>query len=121
MAQIVHEHLTNVGVDLRIKDGVKRFDYKEGVITVTLQSGKTIDADMVILSIGIRPNSELAREAGLAVNERGGIIVEKYLKTSDDYIYAIGDVIEVEDFVNKNKTMVPLAGPANKQGRICCQ
>lgn len=118
MAQIVHEHLTNVGVDLRLKDGVKRFDYKDGVITVTLQSGKTIDADMVILSIGIRPNSELAREAGLAVNERGGIIVDKYLKTSDDYIYAIGDVIEVEDFVNKNKTMVPLAGPANKQGRI---
>ena len=118
MAQIVHEHLRNVGVDLRLKDGVSRFDYKDGLVTVTLQSGNTIDADMVILSIGVRPNSELGREAGLELNQRGGIVVDKYLKTSDDYIYAIGDVIEVEDFVNKVQTMVPLAGPANKQGRI---
>ena len=83
MAQIVHEHLRNVGVDLRLKDGVSRFDYKDGLVTVTLQSGNTIDADMVILSIGVRPNSELGREAGLELNQRGGIVVDKYLKTSD--------------------------------------
>lgn len=118
MAQIVHGHLKSKGVDLRLKDGVSKFDYKDGKTTITLQSGDTIDGDMIILSIGIRPNGELAKDAELEVNQRGGIIVDKYLKTSDDSIYAIGDVIEVQDYVNKNQTMIPLAGPANKQGRI---
>ena len=118
MAQIVHEHLKSKGVDLRLKDGVSKFDYKDGITTITLQSGDTVDGDMIILSIGIRPNGELAKDAGLETNQRSGIIVDKYLKTSDDFIYAIGDAIEVEDYVNKNQTMVPLAGPANKQGRI---
>lgn len=118
MAQIVHEHLICKDVDLRLKDGVSKFDYKDGVTTITLQSGATVEGDMVILSIGIRPNGELAKDAGLEVNQRSGVIVDKYLKTSDDFIYAIGDVIEVEDYVNKNQTMIPLAGPANKQGRI---
>lgn len=118
MAQIVHEHLKSKGVDLRLKDGVSKFEYNDGVTTITLQSGAEVKGDMVILSIGIRPNGELAKDAGLEMNQRGGIIVDKYLKTSDDFIYAIGDVIEVEDYVNKVQTMVPLAGPANKQGRI---
>lgn len=118
MAQIVHEHLKSKGVDLRLKDGVSKFEYNNGLTTITLQSGTQLNADMVILSIGIRPNGELAKEAGLEINQRGGIIVDKHLKTSDDFIYAIGDVIEVEDFVNNVQTMVPLAGPANKQGRI---
>ncbi|MBU5438553.1 FAD-dependent oxidoreductase [Tissierella sp. MSJ-40] len=118
MAQIVHEHIKSKGVDLHLKDGVSTFEYKDGVTVVTLQSGIKIEGDMVILSIGIRPNGELAKEAGLEVNQKGGIIVDKYLRTSDEYIYAIGDVIEVEDFINKTKVMVPLAGPANKQGRI---
>jgi NADPH-dependent 2,4-dienoyl-CoA reductase/sulfur reductase-like enzyme/peroxiredoxin family protein/rhodanese-related sulfurtransferase/TusA-related sulfurtransferase len=118
MAQIVHEHLKSKGVELKLKDGVSKFDYKDGVTTITLQSGNTVDGDMVILSIGIRPNGELAKDAGLEINQRSGIIVDKYLKTSDDFIYAIGDVIEVKDYVNKNQTMIPLAGPANKQGRI---
>ena len=73
---------------------------------------------MVILSIGVRPNSELAKNAGLELNARGGIIVNENMRTSDEHIYAVGDVIEVEDFVSKERTMVPLAGPANKQGRI---
>jgi len=118
MAQIVHEHLKSKGVHLYLKDGVSRFDYENGVTTITLQSGNSVQGDMVILSIGIRPNGELAKDSGLVQNQRGGIIVDKYLKTSDEYIYAIGDVIEVEDYVNKIQTMVPLAGPANKQGRI---
>src|SRR5690606_37510628 len=83
-----------------------------------LQSGTEIEGDLVILSIGVRPNGELARDAGLDVKEKGGIIVDKTLKTSDEYIYAIGDVVEVVDYVTGEKTMVPLAGPANKQGRI---
>lgn len=119
MAEMVHEHIESEGGNLYLGDGVKTFDYKEdGKTEITLQSGKTIETDLVILSIGIRPNGELAQDSGLTVNERGGIVVDKNLKTSDGNIYAIGDAIEVVDFVNKNKTMVPLAGPANKQGRI---
>jgi len=118
MAQIVHEHMKSKGVHLHLKDGVSTFEYKDGVTTITLQSGEKIEGDIIILSIGIRPNGELAKASGLDQNQRGGIIVDKYMKTSDDSIYAIGDVIEVEDYVNKVQTMVPLAGPANKQGRI---
>ncbi|MFA7411603.1 MAG: FAD-dependent oxidoreductase [Tissierellaceae bacterium] len=118
MAQIVHQHLIDEGIDLRLSDGVSKFEYHGGETTITLQSGDIIKTDMVILSIGIRPNGELAKDAGLEVNQRGGIVVDKYLKTSDDSIYAIGDVIEVRDFISKAQTMIPLAGPANKQGRI---
>ncbi len=118
MAEIVHEHLKDKGIDLHLKDGVSRFDYDQGLTNITLQSGAKVQGDIVILSIGIRPNGELAGDAGLEQNQRGGIVVDKYLKTSDEYIYAIGDVIEVEDYINKVRTMVPLAGPANKQGRI---
>ncbi len=119
MAQILHENIRANQVNLTLNDGVKKFVYQNGRTFITLQSGKIIDADIVILSIGVRPNSRLAKDAGLALNQRGGIIVDEYLKTSDPNIYAIGDVIEVEDFINKGKTMIPLAGPANKQGRIC--
>lgn len=118
MAQVVHKHLRDKNVQLYLKDGVKSFEYSKGVTTITLQSGKKLEADMVILSIGIRPQSKLAKESGLEVNEREGIVVDKYLRTSDKDIYAVGDAIEVVDFINKQKTMIPLAGPANKQGRI---
>jgi CoA-disulfide reductase len=118
MAQMVHQHLKSKGVHLHLKDGVKGFEYKNGVTTVTLQSGETIDADIVLLSIGVRPQSKLAKDAGLEINQRGGIIVDDTMKTSDDSIYALGDAIEVTDFMNNLKTMIPLAGPANKQGRI---
>lgn len=118
MAEIVHEHLRAKGVNLHLKDGVSKFEYEDGVTKITLQSGEEVSGDIVILSIGIRPNGELAKDSGLLQNQRGGIIVDKHLKTSDDNIYAIGDVIEVEDFVNKIQTMIPLAGPANKQGRL---
>lgn len=118
MAEIVHEHLRANGIDLRLNDGVKNFNYNDGTTTVTLNSGKEVQGDMVILSIGIRPNGELAKDAGLLVNQRGGVIVDKKLKTSDESIYAVGDVIEIEDYINKNQSMIPLAGPANKQARI---
>lgn len=119
MATQVHNHMRQKGVQLYLQDGVKSFEYNHGVNTITLQSGKKIEVDMVILSIGIRPQSELAKAAGLEVNERGGIVVSEYLKTSDENIYAIGDAIEVVDFMGGFKTMIPLAAPANKQGRIC--
>lgn len=118
MAEIVHEHLRDNDVDLRLDDGVEGFEYKDEIITVNLNSKAKIKTDMVILSIGVRPNGELAKEAKLDVNQRGGIIVDKNLRTSDKHIYAVGDVIEVEDFIIKNQTMIPLAGPANKQARI---
>ncbi|WP_132995370.1 FAD-dependent oxidoreductase [Sporanaerobacter acetigenes] len=118
MAEIVHEHIESKGGELHLGDGVKKFEYKDGKTYVILQSGISIETDLVILSIGVRPNSQLAKDAGLDVNERGGIVVDEYLRTSDRNIYALGDAIEVVDFVNENKTMVPLAGPANKQGRI---
>lgn len=119
MAAQVHNHMRQKGVDLLLGDGVKAFEDQNGKTIVKLQSGIEIPADMVMLSIGIRPQSELAKAAGLALNERGGIVTDEFLVTSDPSIYAIGDAIEVTDFVGGFKTMIPLAGPANKQGRIC--
>lgn len=118
MAQVVHQHIRSKEVKLHLKDGVKGFAHKNGVTEITLQSGTKIEADMVLLSIGVRPQSQLAKEAGLEVNQRGGIVVDDTMKTSDPNIYALGDAVEVIDFISGSKTMVPLAGPANKQGRI---
>jgi len=119
MARLVQNNMVSNGVTLILGDGVSKFKSENGTVDITLASGKVLSADMVILSIGVRPNSILAKEAGLELNQRGGIIVDKYLKTSDPNIYALGDVIEVEEFINKGKAMIALAGPANKQGRIC--
>ena len=116
MASMIHEHLYQQGINLYLDNGVNKF-INDGK-SVELKDGTTIDSDLVILSIGIRPNSQLAIDAGLAVNERKGIIVDDYLVTSDPNIYALGDVVEITDFNTKEKAMVPLAAPANKQGRI---
>ena len=118
MAQLLHENIRENGVELYLGDSVAEFEDKEKTVAIKLKSGKAVSADMVILSIGVRPNSGLAKDAGLELNSRGGIIVDEKMRTSDKHIYAVGDVIEVEDFVSKERTMVPLAGPANKQGRI---
>lgn len=118
MAQILHGHLTDQGVDLHLGDGVASFQETVDGIEVVLQSGERLAVDMVILSIGVRPNSELAVQAGLEVNARGGIVTNKKMETSDPDIYAVGDVVQVDHFVTGEPTMVPLAGPANKQGRI---
>lgn len=118
MAAMLHANIRENGVDLYLGDGVAAFEETDHFVTIALSSGKKVEADIVILSIGVRPNSQLAKDAGLALNERGGICVDDFLRTSDASIYAVGDVIEVEDFIFKNRTMVPLAGPANKQGRI---
>jgi len=116
MAQIVHQHLAEKEVNLILKDGVKSF--QEAGKKVQLTSGKVLDSDITILSIGVKPDNQLAKTANLETGLRGGIIVNEHLLTSDPFIYAIGDAIEVVDFVNKGKTMIPLAGPANKQARI---
>jgi len=119
MAQIVHKHMKTKKVGLFLGDGVKSFEYHNGATKIMLQSGKQLEVDMVILSIGIRPQSELAKNAGLEINARNGIVVDQYMVTSDPNIYAIGDAVEVTEFISGSKTMIPLAGPANKQGRIC--
>ena len=118
LAQMLHENIRSHGVKLYLSDGVDSFAEQDEQVLVKLKSGTEVTADMVILSIGVRANNALAKEAGLKLNERGGIIVDEHMRTEDPSIYAVGDVIEVEDFVFKGRTMVPLAGPANKQGRI---
>ena len=118
MAAIVPRQLTDKGVGLHLEDGVSRFEEKDGGVTVHLRSGKQIATDMVLLSIGVRPETKLAKNAGLAIGERGGITVNDYMQTSDANIYALGDAVEVRHLVTGQPALIPLAGPANKQGRI---
>lgn len=121
MAQILHKHMMAKGVNLQLSNGVQSFepnpinDFRTDVL---LQDGTRVESDIIILAIGIKPNGELGTNAGLEMNQRGGIVVDASLKTSDENIYALGDAIQVKDYVNGVETMVPLAGPANKQGRI---
>ena len=118
MALLLNENICENRVNLILNDGVSRFVEEENRIVTELVSGKRVEADLVILAIGVRPNSAIAQSAGLEINARGGIVVDDHMRTNDPSIYAAGDVIEVEDFITKDRTMVPLAGPANKQGRI---
>ncbi|WP_326911006.1 FAD-dependent oxidoreductase [Sedimentibacter sp. MB31-C6] len=119
MAKLVQSNMVANNVNLCLGDPVDKFKNENGNVIITLKSGKQLKGDMVILSIGVRPNSKLAKDAGLDLNQRGGIIVDNYMRTSDPNIYAVGDVVEVEEFINKGKAMIALAGPANKQARIC--
>lgn len=116
MSSIIHDHLIDKGVELVLSDGVNSFE--DNGKKVILSSGKVIKTDMIILSIGVKPETTIAKEAGLKLNERGGIIVDEYMKTSDKNIYALGDAAAIMDFVNQKPTMIPLAWPANRQGRI---
>lgn len=118
MAAIVHQQLIEKKVDLRLEDGVSRFEETNGGITVHLRSGKQIATDLVILSIGVRPETKLAKEVGLAIGSLGGISVNEYMQTSDPDIYALGDAVEVLNPITGKPALIPLAGPANKQGRI---
>lgn len=119
LAQSVHENIRLNHVDLRLGDGVSSFEQQPNGVKINLKSGKSLLVDLVILSIGVRPNSELARDCGLELNQKGGLKVSDHLVTSDPDIFAVGDVIEVEEYIGKGRTMIPLAGPANKQARIC--
>lgn len=118
MAAIVHQHLVDKGVTLHLKDGVKSFEETATGVAVHLQSGEVVEADLVLLSIGVRPEVKLAREAGLTIGKLGGIAVNEFMQTSAPDIYALGDAVEVRHLVTDQPAMIPLAGPANKQGRI---
>ncbi|WML26594.1 CoA-disulfide reductase [Neobacillus sp. OS1-33] len=116
MASILHTHLKEKGVKLLLENGVESFaDQGKKII---LSNGIEIETEMTILSIGVRPENELAKVAGLELAERGGIVVNEFLQTSNEYIYAVGDAVEVVDYISGTKAMIPLAGPANRQGRI---
>ena len=119
MAAFVHQHLREKGVNLYLNNGLAGFEeQRDGSLVVKLQHGESLQADFAVLAIGVRPESRLAREAGLKVGPSGAIVVNSRLQTSDPDIYAIGDAIEVEDFVTGRRGPIPLASPANKQGRI---
>ncbi len=118
MAKLLETHLKERSVSLCLGDGVAGFEETQSGVTVRLNSGKSIAADIAVLAIGVRPNGELAKAAGLNVNARGGVVVDEYLRTSDPSIYAVGDVAEISDYIDRSRAMIPLAGPANKQGRI---
>lgn len=116
MAAIVHEHMRAKGIELVLEDGVQAF-HDHGS-RVQLTSGRELMTDMILLAIGVQPENQLAKDAGLELGVRGAIRVSPTLQTSDPAIYAIGDAIEVIDYINGQPTMVPLAWGANRQGRL---
>ena len=119
MARLVERYLVKHGVHLELNDGVAGFEQAEdGSLRVLTGSGKAHPADVVILAIGVRPETALAKAAGLEIGQRGGIRVDEHMRTSDPDIFAVGDAVEVKDVVTGQWTLIPLAGPANRQGRI---
>ena len=118
IAERLHVELREHGVNLHLEDAAEQFVANGDALRVRLRSGTTIDADLVILAVGVRPDTKLAADAGLELNERGAIIVDDHMRTSDPAIYAVGDAIQVIDPVLGGETMIPLAGPANRQARI---
>jgi NADPH-dependent 2,4-dienoyl-CoA reductase/sulfur reductase-like enzyme/peroxiredoxin family protein/TusA-related sulfurtransferase/rhodanese-related sulfurtransferase len=118
MVAPLHQALRDNGVTLILNQAVESFQSHPDRVEARLKDGRAVSADSVVLAIGVRPESDLARAAGLRIGDRGGIVVNEHLQTSDPDIYAVGDVIEVTDFVLGQPTQIPLAGPANRQGRI---
>jgi NADPH-dependent 2,4-dienoyl-CoA reductase/sulfur reductase-like enzyme/rhodanese-related sulfurtransferase len=118
MAAPLHEELRLHGVDLRLRTSVTEVSTGGTSISVLLSDGKRIEADLVVMAVGVRPEVGLAREAGLQIGGRGGIVVDDHMRTSDPDIYAAGDAVEVTDLVGGFAAVIPLAGPANRQGRI---
>jgi NADPH-dependent 2,4-dienoyl-CoA reductase/sulfur reductase-like enzyme/rhodanese-related sulfurtransferase len=117
IAGFITRELKAFGVGVHTETAVTKINSK----SVELDNGKTLDADMVLLSIGVRPTLQLAKDAGLAIGEAGGLLVNDKLQTSDPDIYASGDMVEIEHRVNGKKVRIPLAGPANRQGRIAAE
>jgi len=118
IAEFLHQEIKTQGVNLILNNGVDSFIEKDGTTFVKLQNGDTIEADIIILSIGVRPNTKFVKASGIEVTKSGLIKTNKYMETSGKDIYAVGDAVEIENFVSKEKTAVPLASMANKQARI---
>lgn len=118
MATMLHTEIKMHSVNLRLGQSVTSFAENGNKLRVILSSGDKIDADAVIMAIGVRPENQLARDAGLDIGTTGGIKVDSHMKTSDASIYAVGDAVEVKDLMTGKPALIPLAGPANRQGRI---
>lgn len=114
IAAFAQNQMRDNGVSLILSDGVKEFKEKQ----VVLNSEKSVNYDIAILAIGVKPETKISTQAGLKVGQSGGLLVNEFMQTSDENIYAAGDSVEIIDFVTENKTLIPLAGPANRQGRI---
>jgi len=122
MAAPLMQHLEASGVRLHMNDGLARIETTANAsLVVTAESGVRLDADLVILAIGVRPEIELARVAGLAIGPRGGIVTDAQMRTSDLHVWAVGDAAEVRDVLTGQETVLPLAGPANRQGRVAAE
>jgi len=119
IAAILQQHIRTKGVHLHLNTAVSGFEQSESGLKVLLNNGKALDADVVILSIGVKPDTKLAADAGLKIGEARGIFVNEYMQTSDPDIYAVGDAIEFTNPITQKPMITYLAGPANKQGRIC--
>ena len=122
MAVPLMEHLAAKGVRLHLGDGLARIEERDGGgLVVVAESGARLRADLVILAIGVRPETMLAKDAGLEIGPRGGIVVDSQMRTCDPNIWAVGDVVEVHDVLTGQETVLPLAGPANRQGRVAAE
>jgi NADPH-dependent 2,4-dienoyl-CoA reductase/sulfur reductase-like enzyme/rhodanese-related sulfurtransferase len=122
MAVPLMEHLATKGVRLYLGDGLARIEERDGgSLVVVTESGARLPADLVILAIGVRPETALAKDAGLEIGPRGGIVVDAQMRTCDPNIWAVGDVVEVQDVLTGQETVLPLAGPANRQGRVAAE
>ena len=118
MAAIVENHLRENGIDIMLGDAVAAVEQADKRLRVKTKNGMEKTTDLIILCIGVRPETDLARKAGLAIGSKGGIRVDEHLRTSDPDVFAVGDAVEVKEIVTGKPMVIPLAGPANKQGRI---
>jgi NADPH-dependent 2,4-dienoyl-CoA reductase/sulfur reductase-like enzyme/peroxiredoxin family protein/rhodanese-related sulfurtransferase/TusA-related sulfurtransferase len=118
MVLTVEKEISDNGIEIILNDGVKAFKDNEDSVDIILNSDKKLSADMVILAIGVVPDTGFLKNSGIEFGPRGHIIVNDKMETAVPSVYAVGDAIEIVDFVNKQKSAIPLAGPANKQGRI---
>ncbi|CFX41775.1 FAD-dependent pyridine nucleotide-disulphide oxidoreductase [Syntrophomonas zehnderi OL-4] len=116
MADILHSYLKFNGLDLRLSSQATAFEGEDRVMAIRLADGSLIPSDLVVLGLGVKPAAGLAKEAGLKIGSTGAIWVDEYLRTSDPFIYAGGDAVQVKDFITGEDSYVPLAGPANRQG-----
>ncbi len=118
MVSPVQKQLELHGVDLELGTSITGIEKQGEELSARLSSGDAIDCGMIILAVGVQPEVDLAEDAGLEIGQQGGIVVDKHMRTSDPHIFAVGDAVEVTHYVGGHKTLIPLAGPANRQGRI---
>ncbi|RTR40041.1 CoA-disulfide reductase [Shewanella canadensis] len=118
MANMLHQEIVDKGIDLRLNCGLSSVEQVGSGLKLFLSNGESLDTELLISAVGVKPEISLAVNAGLAIGELGGIVVDEQMRTSDASIYAVGDAVEEFDFLTGEKALIPLAGPANRQGRI---